>query len=121
MINAQMGILSKEVLIKCKEKGIEVYPLKKSKANTIAFSTNNRRRREFEITFLKDYKYRISTRFTGYKKAMLESGYSVFEDNDPDGRRKRYNVNLSDEAAVNRMILDMLEYGFSDTPDTQRC
>ena len=62
-----------------------------------------------------------STRFTGYKKAMLESGYSVFGDNDPDGRRKRYNVNLSDEAAVNRMILDMLEYGFSDTPDTQRC
>ena len=116
-----MGILSKEVLNKCKEKGIEVYTLNKSKANTIAFSTNNRRRREFEITFLKDLKYRISTRFVGYKKAMVESGNSVFEDNDPDGRRKRFNVTLTNEVAVNRMIKDMLEYGFSDTPDTQRC
>ena len=79
MINARIEILSKEVLSKCKSKGIEVYTLKKSKANTIAFTSNYRRRREFEITFLKDSKYRISTRFLGYKKAMLEIEHSVFD------------------------------------------
>ena len=50
-----MEILSNEVLSKCKSKGIEVYTLNKSKANTIAFTTNYRRRREFEITFLRDF------------------------------------------------------------------
>ena len=121
MINARIEILSKEVLSKCKSKGIEVYTLKKSKANTIAFTTNYRRRREFEITFLKDSKYRISTRFLGYKKAMMERSNSVFEDNDPDGRRKRFNVDLYDEGAVNRMIWNMLEHGYSEIPDVQRC
>lgn len=120
MINARMEILSNEVLSKCKSKGIEVYTLKKSKANTIAFTTNYRRRREFEITFLRDSKYRISTRFLGYKKAMMERSNSVFEDNDPDGRRKRFNVDLHDEATVNRMIWNMLEHGFSELPVTQR-
>ena len=119
MINARIEILSEEVLSKCKSKGIEVYTLKKSKANTIAFTSNYRRRREFEITFLKDSKYRISTRFLGYKKAMLEIEHSVFEDNDPDGRRKRFNVDLYDEGAVNRMIWNMLEHGFSELPVTQ--
>ena len=108
-----------KVLSKCKSKGIEVYTLKKSKANTIAFTSNYRRRREFEITLLKDSKYRISTRFLGYKKAMMERSNSVFEDNDPDGRRKRFNVDLHDEATVNRMIWNMLEHGFSELPVTQ--
>ena len=36
---------------------------------------------------------------------MLEIEHSVFEDNDPDGRRKKFNVDrLYDEGAVNRMI-----------------
>ena len=120
MINARMEILSDEALNKCIANGIEVYTLKRSKANTIAFSTNYRRRREFEVTFLKDSKYRISTRFLGYKEAIKESYPNVFEDNDPDGRRKRFNVNLPDEEAVNQMILNMLEKGFSEMPTIQR-
>jgi len=120
MINARMEILSEEVLSKCKAKGIEVYVLKKSKANTIAFSTNCRRRREFEITFLKDSKYRISTRFLGYKKVMMESmpHFSVFDV--PDEGRIRSNVNLPNKDMVNRLILNMLESGFSEMPTIQR-
>ena len=121
MINARMEILNNEVLDKCKSKGIEVYALKKSKSNCISFSTNNRKRREFEITFLKDSKYRISTRFTGYKKVMIENSTNFFVDEDPDGRRKRFNVNLDNEEAVNDMVLRMLEKGFSETPYIQRC
>ena len=50
---------------------------------------------------------------------MMERSNSVFEDNDPDGRRKRFNVDLHDEATVNRMIWNMLEHGFSELPVTQ--
>lgn len=121
MINARMEIVRKDVLNKCKAKYIEVYILKNSKANCISFSTNSRRRREFEITFLKDSQYRISTRFLGYKNVMMESGADFFEDSDPDGRRKRFNVNLHDEDLLNQMIINMLEYGFSDKPDVELC
>ena len=121
MINARMEILNTEVLDICKSKCIEVYALQKSKANCIAFSTNNRKRREFEITFLKDSKYRISTRFLGYKKVMVERSTNFFADDDPDGRRKRFNVSLNNEEAVNDMVLRMMEQGFSENPDVQRC
>ena len=51
MINARIEILSKEVLSKCKSKGIEVYTLKKSKSNTIAFTPQiTGEGGEFEIT-----------------------------------------------------------------------
>ena len=121
MVNARMEILSNEALSKCKAKGIEVYILKNSKANTIAFSTNDRKRREFEVTFFKDSKYRVSTRFLGYKKAMMESGVRVFEDNDPDGRRIRFNANLLDEETLNMVIANMLDSGFSEKPNVQHC
>ena len=120
MIIAKMEILTKEVLNKCKARNIEVYALKNSKANTIAFSTNNRRRRELEITFLKDACYRTSTRFLGYKSVMAKSDGDFFVDNDPDGKRKKFNINLDTIGAVNRLILDMLENGFSETPNVMR-
>ena len=119
MIIANMEILTKEVLDKCTSRNVEAYTLKNSKANTIAFSTNNRRRREFEITFLKDACYRVSTRFLGYKSVMAKGDEEFFVDNDPDGRRKKFNVNLDTVGAVNKLILDMLENGFSETPDVQ--
>lgn len=121
MIKARMEILTTEVLNKCKDNDIEVYALKRGKANCIAFTSNNRRRREFEITFLKDSKYRISTRFLGYRKVMADSNVNVIVDNDPDGRRIRYSVYLCDEDAVNRMLLNMLAYGFSQDPVIERC
>ena len=120
MTEAKISIVSKEVLNKCKARNIEVYTLEKSKANTIAFSSNNRRRREFEITFLKDAEYRVSTRFQGYKTIMEKSDGNCFVDHDPDGRRMRANVNLDTVGAVNRLVSDMLEYGFSEVPVVMR-
>ena len=112
MINARMEILNNAVMEKCKSKNIEARVLKNSKANCIAFCSNNRKRREFEITFLKDGIYRISTRFTGYMKVLMKER-SLIEDVDPDGRRKKYNVTLDTEVAVNKLILEMLDTGFS--------
>ena len=83
-------------------------------------SSNNRRRREFEITFLKDAEYRVSTRFQGYKTIMEKSDGNCFVDHDPDGRRIRANVNLDTVGAVNRLVSDMLEYGFSEVPSVMR-
>lgn len=116
MINARMEILNNAVMEKCKSKNIEARVLKNSKANCIAFCSNNRKRREFEITFLKDGIYRISTRFTGYMKVLMKER-SFIEDVDPDGRRKKYNVTLDTEVAVNKLILEMLDTGFSVDPE----
>ena len=119
MIIAKTEILSNEVMNKCKSKGIEAYTLKNSKANCIAFCSNDRKRREFEVTFLKDAKFRISTRFTGYEKVMINEGDRFFIDNDPDGRRKRFNVNLDSAYAVNKLLIKMLDFGFSEDHETQ--
>ena len=120
MTEAKISIVNKEVLNKCKARNIEVYTLENSKAYTIAFSSNNRRRREFEITFLKDAEYRVSTRFQGYKTIMEKSDGNCFVDHDPDERRIRANVNLDTMGAVNRLVSDMLEYGFSGIPVVMR-
>ena len=121
MIYARLDILNDEVLKNCKDRGIEAYTLKKSMANCIAFSSNNRKRREFELTFLKDDNFKVSTRFTGYKLVMMNEKGRYYEDNDPDGRRKRFNAKLNSEAAVNELILKMLELGFSKEPVIQFC
>ena len=42
-----------------------------------------------------------------------------FIDNDPDGRRKRFNVNLDSDYAVNKLLIKMLDFGFSEDPETQ--
>lgn len=118
MIYARMEILNNEVLEKCKSKNIEARVLNNSKANCIAFCSNNRKRREFEITFLKDAEYRISTRFTGYMKVLMNEN-SYIEDVDPDGRRRKYNVTLDTEMAVNKLILKMLDTGFSVDPEVR--
>ena len=120
MINAKMELLRKDVLIKSRSLGIEAYVLKNSKANCIAFTSDNRKRREFEITFLKESRYRVSTRFVGYKRVMINSGADYFEDNDPDGKRKRFNVNLAAADKLNQLIMNMLTDGFYEMPDVER-
>lgn len=121
MINARIEVLSQKVLEKSRAKNIEVYTLKNSKANCIAFSSVDRRRREFEITFLKNSHYRVSTRFLGYLNVMEAKNLEIISDNDPDGRRKRFSVILTDENAVNRLVYDMLEKGYSKEPVVQLC
>ena len=44
-----------------------------------------------------------------------------FTDDDPDGRRKRFNIVLDEKDAVNRLLMRMLEYGFDDMPEVQLC
>ena len=49
MIVASTDVLSHKILQKCNELCIDVYALKNSKRNTLAFTSHNRKRREFEI------------------------------------------------------------------------
>ena len=121
MINARMDVLNDEVIQKCRSRNIEVRILKNSKANCMVFTTNNRTRREFEVTFLKGSHFRISSRFLGYKKVMMSDDADFFTDDDPDGRRKRFNIVLDEKDAVNRLLMRMLEYGFDDIPEVQLC
>ena len=116
MINADLTILSKDVLRACETLNIEIRVLNNSKANCIAFTAKNRKRREFEITFLKNSFFRISTRFIGYKSVFERLGYDVMSDNDPDGRRKRFNIHLSEKDEINILIIEMLKDGFSANP-----
>ena len=51
---------------------------------------------------------------------MEKSDGNCFVDHDPDGRRIRANVNLDTVGAVNRLVSDMLEYGFSEVPSVMR-
>ena len=116
MIQANSNILDDRVKSKCADLGIDIYPLKNSKANTLAFSTNNHRRREFEITFLTDEKYRISTRFLGYRSVFDQASLVYICSDDPDGRRKSYSVETDDRDLLNVLILKMIMSGYEKNP-----
>ncbi len=68
------------------------------------------------LTFLKDRKYLISTRFLGYVDVLIRNGYDVISGNDPDGRRRIYRLKLDDTEKVNSIIYEMLESGYSSNP-----
>ena len=119
MITANLDLLDEDTLQKCYARNIEVYPLKNSKRNTIAFTSHNRRRREFEIVFINTDRFRISTRFLGYSAVFIDYSDSIETYDDPDGRRKSFSVEINGESEVNELIAAMLCKGYTDTPQIE--
>ena len=118
---ATAEILSREVREECATRGISYHTLHNSKANELAFTTLAGRKtvREFEIIFLKGPVFRISTRFLGYKDVMIRKGYNISLTNDLEGNRKIFAVELSDISAVNHLLIEMLNEGFTSNPETE--
>ena len=119
MITATLDLLNGDTLQKCYALNIEVYPLKNSKRNTIAFTSHNRRRREFEIVFISIDHFRISTRFLGYRAVFVDYSGSIKTTDDPDGRRKSFSVEVSGESEVNKLVAAMLCKGYTNAPQTE--
>ena len=119
MITATLDLLDGDTLQKCNVLNIEVYPLKNSKRNTIAFTSHNRRRREFEIVFCSPDIFRISTRFVGYRTVFTDYSDNIETYADPDGRRKSFSVEINGESEVNELIVAMLCKGYTDTPQIE--
>ena len=120
MVLADTKMIDQEVKRECASSGIDIYSLNNSKANTLAFSSKNRTRREFEVLFLEDGRYRISTRFLGYKKVFELFPLECTCNKDPDGRRKRYSVETKSCTVLNELLLQMVTNGFETKPRTER-
>lgn len=117
---ADLNVIDKEVRNKCSSTGIDTYALNNSKANTIAFSSKNCTRREFEVLFLADGRYRVSTRFLGYKKVFELFPLECTCNKDPDGRRKRFSVETKSRTVLNELLLQMVTKGFEPNPRTEQ-
>ena len=104
-MEANIDILSNEVVNLCDKLNIEYNKLNNSKSNEIAFTSNNHSKREFEIKFMAIGTYRVSTRYLGYKNIMKQVTGNLFVKNDPDGRRKSFYVELDDASFVNDLLV----------------
>ena len=102
---------------KCELLAINVKVLNKSKRNTVAFKY--KRRREFEITFMENGLYRISTRFLGYRNVMYKYKGPVTKTEDPDGRRYNFFVQVYNDKELNKLVWKMLGEGFDLVPKTE--
>ena len=116
MRKASIDILSKENKSLLEEIGIDYYVLHNSKANELAFASNNHRNREFEIKYMSDGSYRVTTRFLGYKRIMEQYIGMGEKINDPDGRRYGFKVFVYDKVKLNDLINMMLKKGYDPDP-----
>ena len=119
MIEATIELLDNDTLQKCYALNIDVYPLKKSKRNTLAFTSHNRRRREFEIVFIDTGIYRVSTRFLGYRAVLVNHSGITETHDDPDGRRRSFSVDVNSKSEVNELITTMLCKGYTEAPQIE--
>ena len=119
MIEATIELLDDDTLQKCYALNIDVYPLKNAKRNTLAFTSHNRRRREFEIVFIGTDIYRVSTRFLGYRAVLANYSGITETHEDPDGRRKSFSVNVNSKPEVNKLIATMLCKGYTEVPQIE--
>ncbi|MBR4461036.1 MAG: hypothetical protein IKS51_00410 [Erysipelotrichaceae bacterium] len=118
MIEANSSFISednKELLDKL---GISYEPLHNSKKNKLAFTTDNHRKREFEIKFMSDGTYRIGTRYLGYRGVMSKADKPVTKRKDPDGRRYSFYITVC-ENELNTILMVMLLNGFDPIPKTE--
>lgn len=95
---------------------VDYYPLHNSKADELAFASDNHRKREFEIKFMSDGSYRFSTRFLGYKHVMEKHTGSIEKIKDPDGRRYGFRSVVYDRAELNALVEELLTEGFDSDP-----
>ena len=116
MRRAVPSILSAENRALLDEMIIDCYVLHTSKANELAFASNNHKTREFEIKFMSDDSYRISTRFLGYKRVMERYAGSIETVKDPDGRRYSFRSFVYDEESLNSLLGKMLKEGYDPQP-----
>lgn len=116
MKQASISILSAENKALLESMLIDYYPLHNSKADEIAFSTNGRRTREFEIKFMSDGSYRFGTRFLGYKRVMEKYTGAIEKIKDPDGRRYGFRSVVYDKAGLNALLEKLLTEGFNSDP-----
>ncbi len=105
MIYANLNIISKGTIEMAELLGIDYNILKNSKGNTIAFTSHGHSRREFEVVFLKDGFYKINTRYLAYKSVMKKHFSQVKEVNDPDGRRKGFEVFTRSTYEINELLI----------------
>jgi hypothetical protein len=115
-MEANINILSNEVIDLCDKLNIEYNSLNNSKSNEIAFTSNNHAKREFEIKFMASGTYRVSTRYLGYKNIMKQVTGNLFVKNDSDGRRKLFYVEFDNVLSVNDLLVQMLSYGYDINP-----
>ena len=116
MKQANKGVLSADNIKLLDEMLIDYYPLHNSKADELAFASNNRRTREFEIKFMNDGSYRFTTRSLGYKRVM-EKYFGLTEKiKDADGRRYGFKIFVEDEKTLNDLVEKMLKEGYDPDP-----
>ncbi len=118
-MEANTKILSKDVVAKLDSLCIAYYALKKSKSNELAFTSNNKKNREFEIKFLNDGTYKVSTRYLGYKKIMDSTIGFTQKTKDPDQRRYSFSVIVDSKEGLNCMLLEMLNKGYDINPKVE--
>ncbi len=116
MKQANKDVLSAENIKLLDSMMIDYYLLHNSKADELAFASDNHRRREFEIKFMSDGSYRFTTRFLGYKRVMEQYVGSVEKIKDPDGRRYGFKSFVYDEEKLNDLINKMLKEGYDKNP-----
>ncbi len=117
MKQANIKILSDENKRLLDSHLIDCYTLNNSKANELAFVSNNHRSREFEVKFMTDGSYRLSTRYLGYKTVMESFAPGFVEKiKDPDGRRYSFRVHVRDEEELNELIGKLLKEGYDGNP-----
>ena len=120
MKQANIKILSDENKRLLDSHLIDCYTLNNSKANELAFASNNHRSREFEVKFMADGSYRLSTRYLGYKTVMESFAPGFVEKiKDPDGRRYSFRVSVYDDTELNELIYKMLLEGYDPRPKTE--
>lgn len=109
-----ISLLMPGTLLLLYKHGISYKRLKNSKSNEIAFM-HFVTRREFEFKELKNGRYRVSTRFVGYKKALISYfGDKVAEKIDPDGRRKLFYAEFDNSSVIYDLIVFMVTAGFEE-------
>ena len=119
MRKASTDILSAENRILLEEMSIDYYVLHNSKANELAFASDSHRNREFEVKFMSDCSYRITTRFLGYKRVMEKYTGMIEKIKDQDGRRYSFKTFVFDEEILNDLIIMMLKEGYDPNPKTE--
>jgi len=116
MKQASTTILSKKNIALLDKLGIEYAPLHNSKKNELAFTSCNHSKREFEVRYMANGTFRIGTRFLGYVGVLNKQRNQVVKKKDPDQRRYSFYVTLYTEEEVNKVISEMLMYGYDSNP-----
>ena len=116
MKQANKNILSEDNIKLLDKMSIDCYPLHNSKADELAFASNSHRTREFEIKFMSNGSYRLTTRFLGYRYIMEKYTGSVERIKDPDGRRYGFKSFVYDVEKLNDLVNKMLKEGYEPNP-----